>query len=170
MTGAASPPTMDPQILARARAAYEECLPRIRNVIAYQHRHLRGEHRSEAMAETEAFVWKAFLRLALKGADPAQLASRIATFEARRVRSGRRFAGKVDAEDIMADEARHRNGHFVTSLPHADKEEVAAEVRDALAHRVPGPAEEAITRLDWQAFLDTLTPAQRGVAEGLESG
>ena len=67
----------------------------------------------------------------------------------------------------MQADSRRRNGRFVTSLPQADDEEVASEVRNALQHRVPGPAEEAISKVDWQAFLESLPDDNyRNLAEG----
>src|SRR5262249_55044194 len=72
--------------------------------------------------------------------------------------------------DRLSRFSRGEHGYFVTGLPSADDEEVAGEGKEALRHPGPGPDEDAITRTDWEAFLRTLTPKERSLAQGLESG
>jgi hypothetical protein len=98
------------------------------------------------------------------------LTNSITDFAAGHVRSGRRIAGKVPLRDALSSDSQQRHDYQITFLPHADDEAVAGEVRDALAHRVPGPAEEAIFNLDYEAWLDSLTQTQRQVARDLQAG
>ena len=172
VTSAGAPQAaLSSEIIQQAQTAFTHAAPDIRQLAHHFHRRLHGEPHDEAVAETEAFVWKAFRKLVAEGRDPLPLVGNIVDFAARRVRSGRRFAGKVHVQDALSTVSRHREGYFVTSLPHADDEEVAGEVRDALAHRVPGPAEEAITKADWEAFLQSLPDEKyREMAQGLAEG
>ena len=98
------------------------------------------------------------------------LTGQIVDFAARRVRAGRRFAGKVPVQDALSADARRRHDYFVTSLPHADDDEVASEVRDALAGHAASPADEAICKADYESWLASLSERQREVALGLASG
>ncbi len=154
---------------ARAQAAYTRALPTIRKLAHRFHRRLYGEWLDEAVAETEAFVWKAFRDLTARGRDPVPLTAKIVDFAARRVRAGNRFAGKVSVRDALSAEARQRHGYFVTALPQAEDEAVAPDVHDGLRHRGPSPADEAICKIDYEAWLDSLSARQREVAEGLAS-
>jgi DNA-directed RNA polymerase specialized sigma24 family protein len=164
-------PELSGAVRDEAQAAFTAVAPDIHRLAHHFHRRLHGEMRDEAVAETEAFAWKAFCQLVAEGRDPVPLVSHIVDFAARRVREGRRFAGKVYAHDALPSDCRHRQDYFVTSLPHADDEEVAGEVRDALQHRVAGPAEEAISRMDWEAFLQSLPDDKyRDMAVGLAEG
>jgi hypothetical protein len=156
--------------LARARAAFTEALPKIRALAHTCHRRLYGDLHDEAVAETEAFAWKAFRDLTARGRDPVPLAGRIIKFAAGWVKAGDRFAGKLPVRDALSPESQRRHGYLVTALPQGDDDEVAAEVRVALAQRGPTPAEEAAARLDYEAWLAVLDPRSRAVAEGLAEG
>jgi hypothetical protein len=161
---------LDPETLARADDAFTAAVETIRNKAGFYFRHLPADQREDAVAETEAFALKGFRILMAQGRDPAPLAGKIAEFAARRVRFGTRFAGKVPVRDVLSADSRRRHGYHVTSLPHGDEDPVAAEVRDALGRGGPSPAEEAVTRLDYEAWLDGLDEKYRAVAEGLASG
>jgi hypothetical protein len=162
--------TFPPEVIAQADAAFTGAAMDIERFAHYFHRRARGHLHEELVAETTAFTWRGFLTLIAEGRDPVRMLPHVVDYAARHVKAGRRFAGKVPIQDALSPEAGRRDGYFVRSLPHHDKEVAAGEVRDALRSRVPGPAEEAICRADWADFLKTLSPIQRSVAEGLESG
>jgi hypothetical protein len=166
-----SPPTLSAEdVIGQAQRAYTQAAPDIRRLAHYFHRRLRGELHKEAVAETEAFVWVAFLKLIEEGRDPLSTIPTIVDFEGRRVRELRRFAGKVHAQDALSQESRQRDGYLVTSLSRPEKE-VAPEVRSAMRHRSPGPAEVAIANADWEAFLKSLPDDRyRDLARGLVDG
>jgi hypothetical protein len=153
--------------VGQAQTAYTQAAPDIRRLAHHFHGSLHGDLHDDAVAETEAFVWWAFRKLIAQGRDPLPLLGNIVDFAARRVRAGARFAGKVHLRDALS---RQREGSFVASLS-AGKDEVARQVRFALRDRAPGPAEEAITSLDWEAFLQSLPDENyRDMARGLAEG
>jgi hypothetical protein len=157
---------LDPQTLARARAAFTEALPKIRALAHTFHRGLHGDLHDEAVAETEAFAWKAFRDLMARGRDPVPLPGKITEFAAGRARCGTRFAGKVRVRDALSPESRRRHGYSVTSLPQGDDDQVADEVRDALGVRGPSHAEEAIPPVDFEACLDGMNEKLPGGRPG----
>ena len=162
--------TLDPETLARAQDAFTAALPKIRNKAGFYFRHLPPHLREDAIAAAEAFAWQGFLVLTAQGRETAPLLGKIAEFSARRVRHGARFGGRVLVRDALSAESRRRRGYTVTSLPRSDDDEPAAEVSAALGRRAASPAEEAIARLDFEAWLDGLDDRRRTVAEGFLSG
>ena len=165
----ATPTSTPPPGNASSRRSSKRCRKSTRLARAFHHR-LRGDTLDDAVSETAAFTWTAFLKLAAQGRDPVPLTGSIVDFAARRVRAGRRFAGKVPVQDALSADARKRHDYFVTALPHGDDDEVAAEIRDALGQGSVSPADEAICRADYQAWLQSLSATQKAVAEGLASG
>lgn len=161
----------DPETIARIQRGFEEALPKIRTVLRFRLRHLRGEAKEEAMAEATAIAWQGYLSLCRRGRDPESLVGKIAEYASRTVRSGRRLAGDPSVRDVMSIRARHRHGHQVGSLPVGDEDPVAPEVRDALRdRRGPSPADEVIARLDFEEWLLGLSPQQRDIAQELTAG
>jgi hypothetical protein len=159
-----------PDTILQADEAFTRRYCDIEALAQKQHWRLRGHLKEEAVQETLAFTMKAFRSLAARGSDPEELLPSVVRFAAKRWYAEHRFAGKVHEHDALASKERRRAGHFVTPLPHSDDDKVAREVRDALRHRAADPAEEAITNLDWQEFLKSATPKQRGLVDGLQAG
>jgi DNA-binding NarL/FixJ family response regulator len=85
-------------------------------------------------------------------------------FAAGHVRAGK-LLGRSESRDVLSRFACEE-GHCVTALPGSCHEDAP----NTLASRIPGPAAEAITAMDWKAFLDTLTPKERALADGLAEG
>lgn len=158
-----APLAPDPETLTAAQAAFEEHYPDIERRARLQHRKLRADTRDDAAAETIGWVWKAFRRMSLEGRDPVPLLPQMIRYAAGHVRAGK-LIGRSESNDVLSRSGREKGGHSVGGLSGADGE--AVELRA----RVPGPAAEAITAMDWRAFLDTLTPKERALADGLVEG
>jgi hypothetical protein len=171
-----TPVTRDalPSIVA-LHAAFLSVLPRIELHGRVAFRHLRCQQaKDDAVAETVALCWRAFVRLVEKGKDPLTFVSRIADFAARHVRSCRRLCGRERGQDVLSPRARQRHGFRVESLPSSPgtrHEERYAVVRgqhrqDAFEERLrdntqtPVP-EQVCFRLDFPAWLQTLAPWER---------
>jgi DNA-directed RNA polymerase specialized sigma24 family protein len=168
MTDPSAPPG-SPATLADTQQRFAEALPEVQRLATLQHRRLSGAQQEDAVAETVALAWKNYQRLALSGRDPQPLLPSIVRYAAGHVRAGK-LLGRNEPRDVLSRLSREQGGYSVGHLPQADGEPAAAEIRDALRSRSSGPAAEAIARLDWQAFLQTLSPTQRQVAEGLAEG
>lgn len=141
----------DSETIARAKAMFEEHYPRIHNLAQYQHCKLHGEMKADAVAETEGWVWKAFSKKVMAGEDPLEHLASTVRFAAQHVKSGKLIGRNAPSESPAM------------SLSTEEGE------RD-VAHRVPGPAAEAIAELDYRDWLGGLSEAQREVAEGLVAG
>jgi hypothetical protein len=162
-------PTTSPSIEV-IKARFEKHYPRIHRIATLQHRRLHGDQHDDAVADTIALAWKAYRRMALQGRDPDPLLGPIVRYSAGHVRAGKLIGGYPHVNDVMSRFARGRNGYAVTSLAHAEHDQAAAEVHDALRDRGLGPAEEAACRVDYADWLATLSEKQRALAEDLASG
>jgi hypothetical protein len=152
------------------KARFEQHYPRIHRIATLQHRGLHGDQHEDAVADTIAWAWWAYRKMALDGRDPERLIGSMVRFSAKRVRAGQLLAGKPRANDVMSRLSGRGDSYFVTTLPNSREDEAAAEVHDALRDRGPDPAEEATFRVDYADWLATLSDKQRALAEDLASG
>jgi DNA-directed RNA polymerase specialized sigma24 family protein len=165
-----SPETVrpDPETLATMQQGFLEALPRIQRIARFRLRHLCGERKDEAVAETVALAWNAYRRLFLTGRDVAPLVGKIAEFSARQVCCGRQLTG-TRIRDVLSPVPRH--DHLVEAIPFSDDDDADPEVVDALQdRRHSDPAEEAALRVDVNDWLDGLDDKQRQVAKELAGG
>jgi hypothetical protein len=163
------------QSLTRLHAAFLSILPRIE---LHAHIYFRGircpQRKDDAVAETVAISWRWFVRLVEQGKDPLAFPMALASFAARAVRCGRRLGGQLKGKDVLSALAQQRHGFAVEPLPHSvasTHEERYSAVRgqrqqDAFEERLrdntqtPVP-EQVSFRIDFPAWLTTLTPRER---------
>jgi hypothetical protein len=161
-------------------AAFLSILPRIELHAQVYFRGLKCPHRkAEAVQETLALAWKAFVRLTERGKDPLTFPATFARFAARAVKCGRRLCGQEKAKDVLSSLAQQRHGFGVEPLPHStatrhderygavhgqrQQDLLEERLRDNTLTPVP---EQVWFRLDWPAWLETQTPREwRVVAE-----
>jgi hypothetical protein len=167
---------------ATARAASAEdlhagfllILPRVELHGRIFFRHLCPDRRADAVQEMRALGWQWFLRLAERGRDPADFLTGFVTRLAWAVNSGRRLAGMARAKDVLNAATQRRHGFHVERLPsttQASHERLYAEVQgqelhDAFEERlrdntITPVLDQVIFRIDWPAFLRTLTGRER---------
>jgi len=152
---------LSPDSLAGLQSQFEADLPRLKRVADFRLRRFRGEAKDEAVAETLALCWHAYVRLIEGGRSLAvvrRFAQKTAEFSAKQVLCGRALTGSRSA-DVLSPICRHRRGYAIDPLP----------------EKLPGgddasPADQAALRVDFAAWLDTLRPRQRQVIEELASG
>lgn len=137
-----------PAALTTLQSRFEADLPRLQRVARFRLRRFAGEARDEAIAETIALCWQAYVRLFERGECLGVIeryAQKVAEFSAKRVLCGRL---------LTCNRAK-------------------AVVPRALLDDPPGghsPAELATLRVDFERWLATLRPGQRQVIEGLAAG
>jgi hypothetical protein len=148
-------------------AAFLSILPRIELHGRVCFRGLKCPHRREdAIAEMVALAWKWFVGLVEQGKDPLAFPATLATFAARQVKCGRRLCGQEKGKDVLSPVAQQRHSFTVERLP-SSTTPVHGPVRGRKKHDVfeerlrdnrltPVP-EQAAFRIDFPAWLDTLT-------------
>ena len=145
-------------------------------------RALGGAAREEAVAEAVAAAFAAHVALKARGRDPAAFPSMLASYSVLRVKDGRHVGGRRSSRDVLSRKAQRR-GFRVEPLPastRASFDNLYAEVhgqqkQDALEEclrdntQTPVPNQVAF-RLDFPAFLQTLTERDRQMALALAEG
>lgn len=157
-------------------------LPVVEDLARTRFRNLPRSEQEESTAEAVAGALISFVRLVRRGRDPREFAIRLAQFALFRVRAGRLAASPDRSEDIMSRLARQKHGFVVDSLdaghsletgesrgvgrrqPHRDWRDLVLESRGST------PAEVAILRLDFKAWLGRMNHRRRRIAETLAVG
>jgi hypothetical protein len=163
---------LPPDSLAALQSRFEADFPRLERVARFRLRRLDGEAKDEAIAETIALCWQAYVRLVERGKSLAEVeryAPKTAEFSAKRVLCGRLLTG-LRSRDALSPASRQRHGYAVARLPASDREGVPPELLDALLDGADSPADQAALRVDYEEWLGTLRANQRQVIEALAAG
>jgi hypothetical protein len=129
-------------------------------------RHLGEDGREEAIAEARAAAFVSYLRLLEQGKDPAQFPTILANFAVLHVKNGRHVGGRSSTRDVLSPITQQRR-HF--AVQHLPQQEV--EWNDVLVdHRLTPIPDQVAFKLDFAAFLQTLTPRDRKMADLLALG
>jgi hypothetical protein len=150
-------------------ALFEEMMPRIRLMALRAFQDRNRELRDELAAEVVARAYAAFLRLAQQGRAKIGYATPLALYSIRQVKSGRRFGTGLNIKDVTSPHAQLNKGITVRQLDHYDEENAACR-EVVVEDKRNGPAEIAATRIDFAAWLRTLTQRQRDIAMTLSTG
>jgi len=159
-----------------------ELLPRIETHGRIYFRHKKGADKLEALQEMRALAWKWFRRLMHRGKDPGEFVFNFTKCLVRAVSAGRRVVGMERPNDVLSPRAQRERGIKVETLPdvRASHESLYSTVRgqhehDAMEERLRDntmtpPPEQAAFRIDWPAWLRTLTDRNRRIIDDLMAG
>jgi hypothetical protein len=179
-----TPPAPCVQPVEALHAGFLLILPRVELHGNIFFRHLRCPHKkADAVQEMRALAWRWYLRLHEGGRDPADFLTGFVTLLARAVNSGRRLAGMARAKDVLNPATQWRHGFHVERLPsctQASHELLYAEVHgqeqhDAFEERlrdntITPVIDQVIFRIDWPAWLRTLTGRERRLIRAMALG
>ena len=148
---------------------FMEMVPAIQKRAAAAFRYLDPESRQEAVAEVLANCAVAVARLAELGKLQIVYRTPLANFAIRQVRSGRRVGAKLNVHDLTSVHAKNMKQLVVERLDYFVEvdwvwKEILIEDRNAT------PAELAASRIDFPAWLDSLSRRDRKLALRLASG
>ena len=142
-------------------------LPAIQEHAAYRFRHRLPEEREDLVAETVAVACVMFARLVEGG--KVGYATPLAVYACRQVAVGRRLSSPMNVNDVTSTYCKRRKGVYVQRLDRYDVKD--AEWREILVEdRSATPADIAAMRIDFAAWLETLSKRQRKIAETLAMG
>jgi hypothetical protein len=149
--------------------AFEAMLPAIEKQAKFEFRHLDPDAREEAVQETVCNACQAYVRLVELGKTDVAFPSALARFGVSQTREGRKVGGKLNCLDVSSDYCQQKKNLLVERLDHYDSEEQAwAEI--LVEDRHVGPAETAIVRIDFAAWLLFLPRRLRKIAMFLANG
>jgi hypothetical protein len=144
-------------------------LPRIADYLEIAFRDLNRDARAEAVQEGVVNALCAFRRLCERGKAEMAFAAPLARYAALQVREGRQVAVRLNVRDILSRHCRRCKGVRVEQLDCFDREEMAW--REVLVEdRRAGPAATAAVRIDFAAFLASLSEKERKLALALAEG
>lgn len=150
-------------------AKFIDMLPSISRYARFAFRSLKAEAQEETVQAVIANAFVAFARLDELEKIGLAFSSVLARFGVAQVRSGRKVGASQNNRDVLSAHAKMKNGHSVDRLDRFDQQEdewkeIVVEDRHA------GPAEVAATRIDFAAWLKTLSSRQRKIAKTLAVG
>jgi len=150
-------------------AAFLKMLPKIQRHAWIAFRGLPPESRQEMVEEAVANALVAFARLVERGKQHMARPSPLARYAVSQVRVGRRVGGRLNVRDPMSPYCQWRKGLCIDRLDHFDDEESGwREI--ILEDRRAGPAEIAVTRIDFASWLRLLPARRRRIALTLAKG
>ena len=127
------------------------------------------QNRKELVQEAVANCLVAYVRLVELGKQDLAYPTVLAMYAVRQIREGRRVGNKLNVHDVSSMYCQLAKGVQLKRLDHYDhdaNEWMEIVVEDKLAT----PADIAATRIDFAAWLDTLSGRLRRVAEFLATG
>ena len=146
-----------------------EMVPAIRRHARFRFRHLDPESRDECVQETICHACCAVARLAERNQLDRCCPSALARFSVARVKGGRRVGGHLNCEDISSPHCRRRKGVVMERLDRFDDQE--NDWREIVVQdRHATPADVVQVRIDFAAWLQTLSRRMRRIAELLAVG
>ena len=157
------------QKLSDWHAGFLAMLPRIQKSARFAFRHRRPEAREEAVQEVLANAWRAYVRLAQLDKLSLAYPTVLARYAIVQVNDGRQMGGRRNIEEVLSARAQRCKGFAVQRLDQFDTEggnwtDLIVEDRHAT------PADVVRVRIDFAAWLKTLSRRMRRIAELLAAG
>lgn len=150
-------------------AGFLQLLPSILRHARIACRRLNAEAREELVQEAVANAMVAYVRLVELDKSHVAAATPLARFALAQARDGRKVGGKLNVRDVMSVSCRNRKEVVVEQLDCWDAttecwQEVLVEDKTCT------PAELAASRIDFMAWLASLSGREREIAKMLASG
>jgi hypothetical protein len=127
------------------------------------------ESREDLVEEVVVNALIAFKRLYDKGKVDVAYPSVLALYGIRQVKDHRRAGCRLNIREVLSEYAQQRKGFKVERLDRFDKRE-KAWIEILVEDRRSGPAEIVASRLDFAAWLRSLSKRDRRMAVTLASG
>jgi len=144
-------------------------LPAIEKHARIAFRRLKREAREEAVAEVVANAMVAYVRLIERGRQDVAFATPLANFAIAQYHDGRRVGAQLNVLDVTSAHCQVRKGVVIERLDCWDREESCWQ-EVLVEDRTCTPAELAASRIDFVAWLATLSSRDRKIATLLASG
>jgi hypothetical protein len=143
-------------------------LPAIRRHAQFRLRRLDSESRDDAIASVIAHAWAFFVTLARSGREQLAYPEPLARYGIARTLEGRQVGNQLNVHDATSRWCQRRKGVRIEPLlhqePNGEWQEILVEDQRAL------PSDLAAMRIDFPAWLKTLSRQQRRVAQCLARG
>lgn len=151
------------QLTPAQRAHFEGLLPDLERYLRFAFRAWRGEQLAEFLQEARCQALHGFALLCERGRESLAYPYPLARNAVRAVFSGRTFGQPVNSKDAFARSAQER-GAFDVLMG------VSWQALDLETRRGANPADIVQARIDFSAWLDSLSTRDRAIAMRLAMG
>ncbi|MDY0170532.1 MAG: hypothetical protein RBS80_28590 [Thermoguttaceae bacterium] len=148
---------------------YMAMLPAIVRYARFASRDLDADAREEFMQEVVANTLAAFVRLVELGKAEIAYATPLAIYAVAQIRAGRQVGAPLNVRDVSSDYCQMQKNVAMKRLDHYDRQE-GGWLEVLIEDRHTGPAETAASRIDFPAWLKTLSRRKRRIAWKLALG
>jgi len=153
----------------RLNDRFLELLPVIRDRAQYAFRRVPVDAREELLQETVSQAYVLFVRLVQRGKTALAYATPLAQFAIQNVNAGRRLGSRSNRRDLTSQCPESSNRMTIERLDWFNGE--SGQWRQVLLEdRTAGPSQIVQMRIDFAAWLETLSSRNRRLAETLASG
>ena len=149
--------------------AFLEMVPAIETHAKIAFRSLDAEAREEAIQEVICNACCAYARLVELKKTNLAYPSALARFGVAQTKDGRKVGGKLNCRDVLSEYCQQKKNLLIERLDQFDSEDEAWE-EILVEDRHAGPAETAITRIDFATWLQLLPRRLRKIAIFLANG
>ncbi len=166
-------PLKRPRSQASAPAWHAGFLAMLPTICAYARgafAHLRPELRQDMIAEVIANALVAYVRLYQQGRVALAYPTVLAKFGIAQVRDGRKVGNRLNVRDVLSSYCQKRKNVTVERLDHFDPEENAWAEAVVVDTRTAPVSDTVAFRLDFPAWLGTLSRRNRRITETLALG
>ena len=147
--------------------AFEQMLPTITRVAAYEFRHVPRRQRQEFVSDAVAAAYVSFARLVELGRIASACPSVIAKYAVKRIRNGRHVGVKERVRDVLSPSAQRQKRFLVELFGERDAH---CEWEELTTGRKADPAQIAACRIDFRDWLGRLQHFKRRIALRLAAG
>lgn len=150
------------------QSGFVKMLPTLKRYLSFRFRHLDDESREEALQEAECNACLAYARLVRQGRAHIASPTSLARYAAAQYWAGCRVGTALNINDVCSVYCQRRKGVRVGPLARGNAQ---GEWREMLLEdRTASPADLAASRIDFAAFMTSLSQRKRRIAELLATG
>jgi hypothetical protein len=144
-------------------------VPAIRRVAKFRLRYVSDSRRQELIDEIVGICCAFYARLAERGQEERAYFTTLVRFAAAHLGHGRELGSRINVRDVLGRYCQQRNQLRVERLDEFDEaEEKWKEV--LIEDKRATPADLAASRIDFAAWLETMSTVRRQLAEFLSMG
>ena len=144
-------------------------LPVILRYVTPAFHKLGSEAKAEAIQEAVANCCVAYWRLVQQGREGLAFATVLARYAVAQVRTGRQVGGRLNIKDVASNYAQYRKRFSVSRLDRFDAVEGCWKEVTLADDKWP-ILDQVAFRCDFPAWLKTLPPRERKIAQSLAEG
>ena len=157
---------------ASQAASYDgflKLLPAIQADVRFAFRQLTADAHEEATQEAVSNAFVAYTRLVDQGRSHVAAATPLARYAVGQVRAGRMVGTRFNIRDVSSVPCRRRNGVVMERLDRWDDRKECWQ-QALVEDKNCTPAELAVSRIDFEEWLKSLSPRNRAIALRLAAG